>query len=189
MPPRREACSRLYWKAKGLNRLERIFSRAFSSCKLADLGNRVLATDMQTFLVDNLLEYTDKMSMSVGLEVRVPYLDTALAEYSLSVPFSAKLHRGRTKIALREACRDLLPEDNEALPKKGFVLPLAIWMRDRLDKYFDRFMPNARTKDLGFFDPAYIQTLREIHKSGRCDYSYELFSIMMFDSWHRHHME
>lgn len=168
---------------------DRIFSRAFAACGLADLGNRVLATDVQTFLVDNLLEYTDKMSMSVGLEVRVPYLDVRLAEHSFSMPFSAKLRRGRTKVALKEACRDLLPNDNDALPKKGFVLPLAIWMRDRLDRYFDEYMPRARTEQLGFFNSSYIQTLREIHKSGRCDYSYELFSIMMFDSWHRHHME
>ena len=140
------------------------------------------------FLVDNLLEYTDKMSMSVGLR-RVPYLDVRLAEHSFSMPFSAKLRRGRTKSSSKEACRDLLPNDNDALPKKGFVLPLAIWMRDRLDRYFDEYMPRARTEQLGFFNSSYIQTLREIHNSGRCDYSYELFSIMMFDSWHRHHME
>jgi asparagine synthase (glutamine-hydrolysing) len=174
---------------KQLEPSERVFSRVFTECGLADLGNRVLAADMQTFLVDNLLEYTDKMSMSMGLEVRVPYLEPRLVEYTLSMPFATKLRGKWTKLALREACRDLLPQNNDAMPKKGFVPPLAIWMRDRLDKYFDQYMPVGRTKQLGFFDPAYIQTLRETHRSGRCDYSYELFSIMMFDSWHRHHME
>jgi asparagine synthase (glutamine-hydrolysing) len=174
---------------KQLEPSERVFSRVFTECGLADLGNRVLAADMQTFLVDNLLEYTDKMSMSVGLEVRVPYLEPRLVEHTLSMPFATKLRGKSTKLALREACRDLLPQNNDAMPKKGFVPPLAIWMRDRLDKYFDQSMPANRTEQLGFFDPVYIQTLREMHRSGRCDYSYELFSIMMFDNWHRHHME
>jgi asparagine synthase (glutamine-hydrolysing) len=168
---------------------ERIFSRVFEKCGLKDQGNRVLATDVQTFLVDNLLEYTDKMSMSVGLEVRVPYLDREFAEYSMSMPFRTKLRGRSTKISLRKACRDLLPENDDAMPKKGFVPPLAIWMRDRLDRYFDRYMPRARTEELGYFDHEYIQTLRQTHKSGRGDYSYELFSILMFDSWHRHHLE
>jgi asparagine synthase (glutamine-hydrolysing) len=168
---------------------ERIFSEVFDRSGLPDPGNRVLAADVQTFLVDNLLEYTDKMSMSLGLEVRVPYLDTRIAEHSLSIPFKSKLRRGRTKIALREACRDLLPANNGTIPKKGFVAPLAIWMRDGLDNYFDRHMPAARINEQGFFDPLFIQTLRQIHKNGRCDYSYELFSIMMFDSWHRQYME
>jgi asparagine synthase (glutamine-hydrolysing) len=167
----------------------RIFSEALTRSRIDDLGNRVLAAELETFLVDNLLEYTDKMSMAVGLEVRVPYLEPVLAEHCLSMPFATKLRRGRTKIALRRACSDLLSPDHAAMQKKGFVAPLAIWMRDGMDKYFDRYMPKKRIQQLGVFDGEYIQKLRESHKSGSCDYSYELFSIMMFDSWHRHYME
>ena len=164
---------------------DRIVRQYLDSSELKDFGNRVLEVDMQTFLLDNLLEYTDKMSMAVALEVRVPYLDYRVVEHSFQIPFSHKLHGGTSKLVLKDAFVDLLPEANRKAAKKGFNFPLAVWMRDYLDPYFDQYMSQEEVKRHGLFNWDYIQTLRHQHRAGKRDGSYELFSLVMFDVWYR----
>lgn len=167
---------------------DRIVRQCLDNSPLEDFGNRVLDVDMQTFLLDNILEYTDKMSMAVSLEVRVPYLDRRVVEHSLRIPFHKKLRGSRGKIILKEAFSDLLPEVNREAPKKGFNFPLAIWMRDYLDGYFDQNMSRAEVNRQGIFNWEYIQLLRQQHQAGKQDRSYELFSIIMFDVWYRRYL-
>ena len=144
-----------------------------------------MAVDLQTFLPDNILEYTDKMSMAVSLEVRVPYLDYRVVEHSLSTPFRYKLRSGNSKILLREAFADLLPPANANAPKRGFNFPLAVWMRDYFDKYFDTHMDRDYLRAQGILNWDYVQLLREQHRLGENDNSYPLFSLIMFDVWYR----
>lgn len=164
---------------------DRIVRRCMEESRIEDPWNRVLQLDLETFLPDNVLEYTDKMSMAVGLEVRVPYLDHRVVEHSLAIPFRRKLRGARSKIVLKEAFADLLPEVCRSAPKKGFNAPLAVWMRDRLDGYFDRCLSRREVEQQGILDWDHIQTLRQQHRTGRYDNSYPLFSIIMFDVWYR----
>jgi asparagine synthase (glutamine-hydrolysing) len=164
---------------------DRIVRRYLKESSLDDFGNRVLHLDVQTFLPDNILEYTDKMSMAVSLEVRVPYLDPRVVEHSLTFPFRNKLRAGKSKAILKEAFADLLPAENSKAPKKGFNFPLAIWMRDYLDQYFDRRMSREEVERQAIFNWDYIKLLREQHLQGKADNSYPLFSIVMFDVWYR----
>ena len=151
-------------------------------------GNSALAVDLQTFLPDNVLEYTDKMSMSVGLEVRVPYLDYRVVEFAHALPFDYKLKAGHSKRILKETFADLLPTENLHAPKKGFNFPLATWMRDHFDSYFERQMTRESVRANGLFNWDYIQTLRQQHRTGKQDNSYPLFSLIMFDAWYRKYM-
>jgi asparagine synthase (glutamine-hydrolysing) len=151
-------------------------------------GNSALDVDLQTFLPDNVLEYTDKMSMSVGLEVRVPYLDYTVVEFAHALPFDYKLKSGNSKRILKETFADLLPAENLHGPKKGFNFPLAPWMRDHFDSYFDRQMTRESVHVNGLFNWDYIQTLRHQHRSGKKDNSYPLFSLIMFDAWYQRYM-
>ncbi|MGA9995585.1 MAG: asparagine synthase (glutamine-hydrolyzing) [Pyrinomonadaceae bacterium] len=167
----------------GMKSSERIVRQSLSESPVSDLGNSVLYLDVQTFLPDNILEYTDKMSMAVSLEVRVPYLDYRFVEHSLQIPFAEKLNGGRGKAILKDAFSDLLPVENLRAPKKGFNFPLAAWMRDRFDKYFDVNMSKSEVERQGILRWDYIQLLREQHRTGKQDNSYTLFSIIMFDVW------
>lgn len=169
----------------GFLRSSRIVDELLKENSIKEPGNRALAVDLQTFLPDNILEYTDKMSMAVSLEVRVPYLDYRVVEHSLSLPFRYKLRGRRSKVILKEAFADLLPEENAKAPKKGFNFPLAVWMRDYFDKYFDVYMGREELKCQGILDWDYIQLLRAQHRSGKNDNSYPLFSLIMFDVWYR----
>ncbi len=175
-------------KNGGYLRSSRIVAELLKENKIKDAGNRALAVDLQSFLPDNILEYTDKMSMAVGLEVRVPYLDYRVVEHSQSLPFRYKLRGRQSKIILKEAFADLLPVENARAPKKGFNFPLAVWMRDYFDKYFDVYMGRAELKRQGILDWEYIQMLRAEHRAGRNDNSYPLFSLIMFDVWYRRYI-
>lgn len=168
---------------------ERVVRGLLGESRLPDPGNRMLEADLRSFLLDNLLEYTDKMSMSVGLEVRVPYLDERVVAHAMRIPFDRKLKGGRTKIVLKEAFGDLLPPGVLTGQKKGFNVPLGLWMKSSLDSYFDRFMSPADVAGQGFFDWEEIQRLRAEHRRGRRDNSYELFSILMFDVWYRRYIQ
>ena len=152
---------------------------------LADIGNRIQYADLETFLADNILEYTDRTSMAVSLEVRVPFLDKRVVEWSFRRPFREKLAAGESKRLLRRAFRDLIPPENLAAPKRGFCPPLAAWMAGPLDRYFDEFMAPEAVVRAGIFDWREIQALRETHRARRRDFSMELFGIIMFDVWWR----
>lgn len=148
-------------------------------------GNRFSYLDVETFLPDNLLEYSDKTSMAWALELRVPYLDPRVVELAFSIPFDLKLNRAGSKVILRRAFTDLIPTENLHAPKKGFNVPLGNWMRTKLDRYFDELLPRDYVRREGIFNHDYILCLREEHQRGRRDNAYELFAILIFDAWYR----
>lgn len=179
----------------------RVLQSALDASPLADPDNRLLDVDVRTFLVDNLLEYTDKMSMAVGLESRVPLLDHEFVEFALNVPFHWKLDGGRSKILLRKVFADFLPEEAQKAPKKGFNAPLSLWVRETFDAYFEASQSPTHPlrqrlgEDIGItwresgpLDWSMIQWLRDRHRRGRDDYSYELFAILVFDVWWRKYL-
>src|SRR5215472_5692856 len=164
--------------------------------ELTDDGNRLLHVDLRSFLVDNLLEYSDRASMAASLELRVPLLDHRFVEAALNLPFAYKMRGLRTKVVFRDAFAEMFPAAAEKLPKHGFNAPLALYMRE-LDAYFDapawlrdRFGDGIGAAwRSGVLDRQVIDKLRADHRSGRADCSYELFSIIVFDRWFSDHIE
>lgn len=150
-----------------------------------DNGSRFSYLDVETFLPDNLLEYSDKMSMAWSLELRVPYLDPRVVEFAFLIPFDRKLKSTESKAILRDTFADMLPRENRRMQKKGFNVPLGAWMRTKLDRYFDELLPREYVEREGIFDHEYITHLRDEHRRGRRDNAYELFAILMFDAWYR----
>jgi asparagine synthase (glutamine-hydrolysing) len=96
-----------------------------------------------------------------------------------------KLNRKGSKVILRETFADLIPTENLRAPKKGFNVPLGSWMRTKLDRYFDELLPRDYVRREGIFEYGYIQQLREEHRRGQRDNAYELFAILIFDTWYR----
>ena len=175
----------------------RILRQALEESTLKDVDNQILHMDLQTFLVENILEYTDKMSMAVGLEVRVPLLDPEFVELSLNAPFASKIRTGMPKMLLRDAFADFFPPVARAAPKKGFNAPLAHWIVTVFDSYFEASQsprhPLRRQMgdDIGIswregiLDWNFIDRLRQQHRRGQRDNSYELFAFIVFDVWWR----
>lgn len=153
-----------------------------------DDGNRFSYLDVETFLPDNLLEYSDKTSMAWALELRVPFLDPRVVELAFRIPFHLKLNRAGSKQILRQTFADLIPAENLRVPKKGFNVPLGRWMRTKLDRYFDERLPRAYVEREGIFAYDYLQRLREEHRRGQRDNAYELFAVLIFDTWYRKYL-
>ena len=74
----------------------------------------------------------DRFSMANSVEARVPFLDPALVEYVYRLPFDWKLRDGQTKLVLREAIADIVPDWVLSRPKQGFGAPVVDWFASRL---------------------------------------------------------
>ena len=98
----------------------------------ADVVNAVSRLELSGYMSNTLLRDTDAMSMAHSLEVRVPFVDTKLVDYVLSLPGRWKLDHGRPKPLLADALADLLPHDFLARPKMGFTLPFEKWLQQNL---------------------------------------------------------
>lgn len=147
--------------------------------------SRVQFVDLKTFLVDNILEYTDKMSMAASLEVRVPFLDYRIVELSFKIPSQYKIRSGESKWILKDTFRDIIPQENISAPKRGFCPPLTVWMEKYFDSYFDDFLTKKYVEEQSILDWSFIQSLRMQHKARKKDNSMGLFGIIIFDVWFR----
>ena len=94
----------------------------------ADAQSAALATDMGTYLVDDLLLLLDRSSMAVSIEGRVPFLDHRLVDAALAVPPEIRTPGGRQKGLQRAMAAKHLPDSIVSAPKHGFVSPVPSWM-------------------------------------------------------------
>src|SRR5262249_19795381 len=97
-----------------------------------DLINNISRLEIQGYMTNTLLRDTDQMSMAHSLEVRVPFIDTEVVSYVLSLPGEWKLNGSRPKPLLLDAMKDLIPEEIWRRRKMGFTLPFERWMRSSL---------------------------------------------------------
>lgn len=93
--------------------------------------NRVSYLELRCYMLNTLLRDADFMSMSQGLEVRVPLIDHKLAKAVLNLPGANKIGSTPKKL-LVEAMDGSLPEEIVQRPKRGFTLPFEHWMRQEL---------------------------------------------------------
>jgi asparagine synthase (glutamine-hydrolysing) len=158
-------------------------ARAIESSRDASPLNRLLAVNYASYLPDDLLVKTDRCSMANSLEARCPLLDTALSEYVASLPDGLKLAGGKTKVILREAFADLIPEEIDRRPKTGFGVPLDAWFRGELRDYVrDTLLaPSAASRQ--YLKPPAVQTLIDDHQHGRANHGHRLWTLVTFERW------
>ncbi|HEX7500271.1 MAG TPA: asparagine synthase (glutamine-hydrolyzing) [Polyangia bacterium] len=135
------------------------------------------------YLPDDVNTKVDRASGAVGLEVRAPFLDTALVEFACQLPPHQRL-RGRTpKYMLKRAMRGRLPDDILDRRKQGFAVPVARWMREDLAPALrDELAPDKLRRE-GLFDPAFVDGLVSDHMSGRRDRRKALWTLFVFERW------
>src|SRR5213076_1122848 len=103
------------------------------------------------YLADDILVKADRASMAASLELRAPFLDTHVVEYTARLPWRLKLSLTRTKVILKDAVRGLIPDEILRRPKKGFGIPVAAWLRGPLRELLKDALSE---KSLTVFDPA-----------------------------------
>ena len=147
--------------------------------------NRMLHLDANYFLIDHNFNYTDKMSMAVGVEARVPFLDPDLMEFAAKLPPHYKQHGKNGKWIFKKAMEGMLPNDVIYRPKSGFGVPLRDWMARDLKPLFCEVFSEKSLKVYDVFDPKGVQKLWKDHHAGRIDAAYPLLSIVCIELWLR----
>ena len=146
---------------------------------------RMLTLEQRFFLCDHNLNYTDKMSMAVGVEARVPLLDLDLVDFAARRPPELKQRGPVGKWVFKKAMEPYLPHDVVHRPKTGFGAPLRTWMRGDLRALADDLLDAGSLRRRGIFDPAGVANLRAANDAGRADASFTLFAMMAIELWCR----
>ena len=151
--------------------------------------NRMLYLECKHFLADHNLNYTDKMGMAAGVEVRVPLLDLDLMDLAGSLPQDMK-QRGRVgKWIFKKAMEPFLPHDVIYRPKTGFGVPLRHWLQTILKPLVDDVLSEASLHSRGLFNPAAVKQLRQADLAGQVDGTYTIFSIVCLELWCRQYID
>jgi len=162
---------------------------------LADLPSNtsrlesLLALEQRFFLTDHNLTYTDKMSMAVGVEVRVPFLDLELVEFAARIPARFKQRGSCGKWVLKKAMEPYLPRDVIYRPKSGFGAPLRSWMRNELRDLLGDVLSPVNLRSRGLFQPNAVHQLIAANDCGRVDATYTLFSLLCIELWCLHFID
>ncbi|HVU51649.1 MAG TPA: asparagine synthase (glutamine-hydrolyzing) [Polyangia bacterium] len=149
----------------------------------ADLVNKLLCVDQQTYMVDDLLTVADRTSMAASLEVRVPFLDHPLVELMARVPGRFKIRRGEKKRLLKRAFAADLPREILYRKKAGFSLPVARWLREELRGLVEEYLGAERLRRQGWFEPAVVETLKTEHATRARNNGSALWALLMLQLW------
>jgi asparagine synthase (glutamine-hydrolysing) len=125
--------------------------------------------------------------MSVSLEGRIPYLDHRVVEFAWQLPLSLKIREGQGKWLLRQVLYRYVPKALIDRPKTGFGVPIGAWLRGPLREWAESLLEERRLRDQGFLNPAPIRERWAQHLAREQNCEYELWDVLMFQSWLEHH--
>jgi asparagine synthase (glutamine-hydrolysing) len=163
------------------------FAEPLDRTDATDPLNRALYVDTQHWLPDYLLARGDKTSMAASLEARVPLLDHPLVEFAASLPAKLKINglKMTRKYLLREVARDLLPAPVLSRPKKGFPVPMSVWLRGGARDFCRDLLEPNLVRRRGLFSPQVVTRLVDEHQSRTADHGSLLWGLMSLELWHR----
>ena len=150
-----------------------------------ELLNKMLYLEQCFFLTDHNLNYTDKMSMAIGVEVRVPFLDKELLEFSCSLPVDLKLKGVTTKYILKKVMEKYLPHEVIYRSKSGFGAPVRQWIKEEMTVYIDDYLSEKAINERKLFNFKAVQQLIKDNQEGKIDASYTIWSLLAIESWMR----
>jgi len=153
-----------------------------------DAVGRMTYLELRQRLPELLLMRVDKVTMSLSLEARVPFLDHRLVEFVLPLPMSMKLNDG-PKALLKKAVRGLLPDDIIDRRKQGFPAPVGAWFSALRHQDLRHVLLESPLARRGCFNLGYIERLLAEQASGRRDWSIHLWVLYNLNVWYSHWFE
>jgi asparagine synthase (glutamine-hydrolysing) len=151
--------------------------------------DQLLLLEQRFFLPDHNLNYTDKMSMASGVEVRVPFLDLDLVKFSATLPDKYKQNGQTGKWVLKKAMEPFLPKEVIYRPKTGFGVPLRRWMKFELKELMIDLLSTDSINRRGIFKASKVHRLIEDNEKDKIDASYTLLSILCIEIWCRAYLD
>lgn len=143
--------------------------------------DQAMYIDQIRYLEGDNLAKTDRASMAVSLETRLPLLSHDVVELAWRIPTSMKVHQNVSKWVLRNVLYKYVPEKLVDRPKMGFSVPVAQWLRNDLREWAEDYFALLKNHDLLNARP--IQQAWQAHKSGKADHANKLWTILMFLAW------
>ena len=160
--------------------LQSFYDRAATT----DVRNSISYTDFKTQLTDEFLSMTDRLSMAHSLEARVPFLDHEFIETVFRIPSAIRTRPDDLKYLLKRSVADLLPEGILKARKRGFVIPIKLWLRGPLRRLTQYLLSAERLKRQGIFSPTFYRRYVRAHLDGQADYTWQVWAALMFQLWH-----
>jgi asparagine synthase (glutamine-hydrolysing) len=146
------------------------------------LLDRLQLHDLETTLAEGLLTKADRGGMSASLEIRAPFLDRNVMEFTATLPANERVHGLTTKHFLKTYAEKYLPRDIIHRRKRGLSVPLALWLRGPLQDWAEAKLRAGRLAEAGV-NPAAAQALLHEHVARQADHARPLWTLLVLDEW------
>jgi asparagine synthase (glutamine-hydrolysing) len=163
--------------------------RLFQQAQIEDEREKMLYVDTMSYLPDDCLFKVDRMSMAHGLEVRVPFLDKDLVEFSARIPFEYKIKGLTSKYILKKTFAPYLPPKNLKQRKQGFTVPISAWLRNGLGTLARDILLSESMEKRDLFNKKYLEWMLEEHKHNRQEFGHRIWSLVIFELWARLYLD
>lgn len=151
---------------------------------MQDFGEEMMLHDLVGYLIDDILTKMDRAAMAMSLESRMPMLDHRVVEFAWSLPLSMKVRAEREgKWLLRQVLYRYVPKYLVERPKMGFGMPLDAWLRGSLRDWAEALLDESRLRREGYLNPGPVREKWREHLSGRRNWQYWLWNVLMFQAW------
>ena len=147
-----------------------------------DLWRETQRLEIKNYMQWRLLKDSDAMSMAHSLELRVPLIDDYLVEKILSLPQGWDRKLGWPKKLLVKSMEDLIPNFVLNKKKKGFQLPMDVWMKNELKPIIEEVFSIKCIRNRGIFDEEYLLDLYDLFKQGKLPYEH-IWKFVVLELW------
>ena len=145
--------------------------------------NAMMSNDIRMNLCDDLLLYTDKISMNFSIEARVPMLDNDLIDFIESLPLEYKLNGIEGKYIHKKFAESVLPDEIIYRKKKGFKSPTEKWFRGKKGTVYKNMLTSKTTHFSEYFDIKEVAKIFDIHMKGKRNMEKQLFTLISIYFW------
>lgn len=164
---------------------EQLILSLYSRSDADHILDATLNVDLDLYLPYDLLVKVDIASMAVGLEARSPMVDHEFIEFIARLPARFKISGITLKAIFKKALRNVLPGQILSRRKMGFGVPLDHWFRGQLSEYLHDILLSSQALGRGYFKPSAVEHLIDAHVSGVSNHQHQLWTLLMFELWHR----
>lgn len=154
------------------------FKEFFAETSGRKILDQLMYVDQRTVLLNDYLVKVDRMSMAHSLEVRLPYLNNQVIEFSNNLGSRLKVRNFTTKYLLKRILERYLPKRLIYRKKQGFSFPIATWLCNELKDFMLETLSRQNVEKTGILEYTQVHTMIERHVARKKNYNRELWGLI-----------